>query len=40
MNIFIIFVKFLGRIVVIWVRLARLIGEKGGPTTKMKYKMT
>ena len=40
MNIFIIFIKFLGKIVVIWVRLARLIGEKGGLTTKMKYKMT
>ena len=40
MNIFIIFIKFLGKIVVIWVRLARLIGEKGGLTTKMKYRIT
>ena len=39
MNIFINFVKFLGQIVASWVRLAglsRLIGEEGGPTTKMK----
>ena len=30
MNVFIVFVKFLDWIVVIWVRLARLIEEKGG----------
>ena len=29
MNVFIIFVKFLGWIVSIWVRLVRLIREKG-----------
>ena len=29
MNVFIVFVKFLGLIVAIWVRLARLIGVKG-----------
>ena len=40
MNIFIIFVKFLGWIVAIWVKLARLTGEKGGTITKMKYRMT
>ena len=33
MHIFIIFVKFLGWIVIIWVRLAGLIGEK-----ETKYK--
>ena len=43
MNVFIVFVKFLGWIVIIWVRLARFIEKKGpkvlegGPTTKMKY---
>ena len=39
MNVFIVFVKFLGRIVASWARLAglsRLIGEEEGPTTKMK----
>ena len=30
MNVFIVFVKFLGWIVVIWVRLARLIEDKWG----------
>ena len=30
MNVFIVFVKFLCWIVVIWVRLAMLIEEKGG----------
>ena len=40
MNIFIIFVKFLSWIVAIWVKLARLIGEKRGTITKMKYRMT
>ena len=30
MNVFIIFVKFLGWIIAIWVRLTRLIGENGG----------
>ena len=39
-NIFIVFVKFLGLIVAIWVRIAILIGEKGDPTTKMKYRIT
>ena len=37
MKVFIVFVKFLGWIIVIWVRVARLSGEKGGLTTKMKY---
>ena len=44
MNDFIIFVKFLGWIVTIWVKLARLIIEKrvlwfwkGGSITKMTY---
>ena len=44
MNVFIVFVKFLGWIVASGARLARLIGEEGGPkilevrgpTTKMK----
>ena len=40
MNIFIIFVKFLGWIVSIWVKLARLIRKKRGPTTNMKYIIT
>ena len=47
MNIFIIFVKFLGWIVAIWVKLAKLIKENGGPkvleggsTTKIKYIIT
>ena len=40
MNIFIIFVKFLGWIVSIWVKLDRLIRKKRGPTTKMKYIIT
>ena len=40
MNIFIVFVKFLGWIVANLIRIARLIGEKGGPTTKMKYIIT
>ena len=39
MNIFIIFVKFLDWIVAIWVKLVKLIGEKEGPTIKMKYRM-
>ena len=39
MNIFTIFVKFLDWIVAIWVRLVKLIGEKEGPTIKMKYRM-
>ena len=30
MNVFIVFVKFLGWIVAIWVRLAKLIEEKMG----------
>ena len=30
MNVFIIFVKFLGWIIAIWVKLTRLIGENGG----------
>ena len=29
---FIVFVKFFGWIVAMWVRLARFIKEKGGPT--------
>ena len=47
MNIVIVFVKFLGWIVVIWMRLVRLIEEVGdlrfwkrGPTTKIKYIIT
>ena len=43
---FIVFVKFFGWIVAMWVRLARFIEEKGalrfwkgGPITKMKYIM-
>ena len=47
MNVFIIFVKFLDWIVAIWLRLAKLIKEKGGlrfwkedPTIKMKYLIT
>ena len=43
---FIVFVKFFGWIVAMWVRLARSIEEKGGlqfwkggPITKMKYIM-
>ena len=47
MNVFIVFVKFLGWIVVIWMGLVRLIEEKGdlrfwksGPTTKIKYIIT
>ena len=39
MNIFTVFVKFLDWIVAIWVRLVKLIGEKEGPTIKMKYRM-
>ena len=39
MNIFTVFVKFLDWIVAIWVRLVKLIGEKKGPTIKMKYRM-
>ena len=34
LNVFIVFVKILGWIVSIWVRLVRLIGEKGGPNYK------
>ena len=30
MNVFIVFVNFLGWIVAIWVRLAKLIGENEG----------
>ena len=30
----------MGWIVAIWIKLARLIGEKGDLTTKMKYRMT
>ena len=46
MNIFIVFVKFLGGIVAIWVRLIMLIVEKGGLrfrnglTTKIKNIIT
>ena len=46
MNDFIVFFKFLGWIVVIWVRLAKLIEKKGlkvleeSPITKMKYIIT
>ena len=47
MNVFIVFVKFLDWIVAIWLRLAKLIKEKGGlrfwkedPTIKMKYLIT
>ena len=47
MNVFIVFVKFLGWIVAIWVRLVRLIEEKGGlrfwkggPIKKTKYVIT
>ena len=47
MNIFIVFVKFFGWIVAIWMRLVRLIVEKkrfkvleGGLTTKMKNIIT
>ena len=29
----------MGWIVAIWVKLTKLIGEKGGQTTKMKYRM-
>ena len=36
----IVFIKFLGLKVVIYVKLARLIGEKESPTVKMKYKIT
>ena len=46
-NVFIIFVKFLGLIVAIWMKLARFIEEKGSlrflerdPTTKIKYIIT
>jgi len=46
-NDFIVFVKFLGWIVALWVRLVMLIEEKGdlrfwkrGPTTKIKYIIT
>ena len=39
MNIFIIFVKFLGWIIAIGMRLVKLIVEKGGLTTKMKKKL-
>ena len=41
MNVFIVFIKFLGWIVAIWVKLVRLIEEKEaygferGPTTKI-----
>ena len=46
MNVFIVFVKFLGWIIAIWIRLARLIGRRGpkvlerGLTIKMKYIIT
>ena len=40
LNVFIVFVKILGWIVAIWVRLVRLIGDKGDPTIKMKYIIT
>ena len=46
MDDFIIFIKFSGWIVVIWVRLAKVIEKKGlkvleeGPITKMKYIIT
>ena len=46
MNIFIVFVKFFGWIVVIWVRLVRFILEKKGQrfwkglTTKIKNIIT
>ena len=30
----------MGWIVAIWVKLTKLIGEKGGTITKMKYRMT
>ena len=36
----IVFIKFLGLKVVIYVKLARLIGEKESPIVKMKYKIT
>ena len=39
MNVFNVFVKFLDWIVAIWVKLVKLIGEKKGPTIKMKYRM-
>ena len=34
MNVFIVFVKFLGWIVAIWVKLAKLIEEKGPKVLK------
>ena len=46
MNVFIIFIKFLGWIVAIWMRLIRLIEEKGNlrfwkeATTKIKHRIT
>ena len=46
MNIFIVFVKFLGCIVSIWMRLVRFIEEKRdlrfwkGPATKIKHIIT
>ena len=46
MNVFIVFIKFLGWVVAIWVSLASLIEENGdikfskGPTTKIKYIIT
>ena len=46
MDDFIVFIKFLGWIVVIWVRLAKVIKKKGlkvleeGSITKMKYIIT
>ena len=47
MNVSSFIVKFLGWIVAVWVKLAKLIGEKGGlrfwkenPITKIKYIIT
>ena len=46
MNVFIVFVKFLGWIVIIWVRLGRFIEKKGpkvlegSPITKIKHIIT
>ena len=45
-NVFIVFIKFLGWVVAIWVSLASLIEENGDikfwkePTTKIKYIIT
>ena len=47
MNVFIVFVKYLGWIIAIWVRLVKIIEEnggpkilEGGPITKMIYIIT